>query len=70
MIVDAPVERVWEVLRDVEHYHEFMSYIVEATILREHGDNRIVYERISAPFVDDRDLTGCHSRQSSECIDQ
>ena len=55
MIVDAPVERVWEVLRDVERYHEFMPYIVEATILREHGDARIVYERISAPFVDDRD---------------
>ncbi len=48
MILDAPVERVWEVLRDVEHYHEFMPYVAEATVLREHGDTRIVYERFSA----------------------
>ena len=57
MILDAPIERVWEVLRDVEHYHEFMPYVAEATVLREHGDTRIVYERFSGPFVADRDVT-------------
>lgn len=57
MLLDAPVERVWEVLRDVEHYHEFMPYVAEASLLREHGDTRIVYERFSAPIIADRDVT-------------
>lgn len=57
MVIDAPSRRVWEVMRDVDHYPEFMPYMAEARILREQGNTRIVYERISPPIVNDRDLT-------------
>ncbi|MEE8410260.1 MAG: START domain-containing protein, partial [Myxococcota bacterium] len=35
----------------------WMPNMAEARILREEGDTRIVYQRVSPPIVDDRDYT-------------
>ena len=57
-VVDAAVDLVWFVLRDVEHFVEFMPYVTEARVLSEAGPNaRYVYQHLDPPIVDERDYT-------------
>jgi START domain len=56
-IAVAPT-RVFAVLLDSDHFVEFMPYIVEAsTVARETSSVWYLYQRISPPFVSDRDYT-------------
>ncbi len=50
-------ERVWEVLADIEHYTEFMPYVLEARVLAPHETGHFEYQRIDPPLVDQRDYT-------------
>jgi hypothetical protein len=53
----APIEIVHAVIDDVEAYSKFMPYTVECRVLKRDGDSVLTYQRISAPFVSDRDYT-------------
>lgn len=48
---------VHAVIDDGESYTRFMPYTVECRILKREGDSVLVYQRISAPLVSDRDYT-------------
>jgi ribosome-associated toxin RatA of RatAB toxin-antitoxin module len=56
-IIQAPPERVWEVLRDTKGYSEFMPYVAESRVVGEKGNWRLVYQRLDPPVLDDRDYT-------------
>jgi hypothetical protein len=57
-VIEAPVERVWDVIGDLTHYTEFMPYVVEARVLAPAGENaRYEYLRIDPPLVSKRDYT-------------
>ena len=54
--VDVPVGRLWDVLEDVEHYHEFMPHMSNARILERAGPGIIYqYQKVDAPMVSTRD---------------
>lgn len=54
--IKAPVEVVFNVLSDFEHYPEFMPYVKESRVLSRKGDSELVtYARIAPPFVNERD---------------
>jgi carbon monoxide dehydrogenase subunit G len=56
--VRAPLERVWEVLTDVERFPEFMPYVQEVRILGPaESRGRYEYHRIDPPIVNSRDYT-------------
>jgi hypothetical protein len=55
--IAAPIEIVHAVIDDVESYPKFMPYTVECRVLKRDGDSVLTYQRISAPFVSDRDYT-------------
>jgi hypothetical protein len=55
--IAAPIEIVHAVIDDVESYSKFMPYTVECRVLKRDGDSVLTYQRISAPFVSDRDYT-------------
>jgi ribosome-associated toxin RatA of RatAB toxin-antitoxin module len=55
--IAAPTEVVHAVIDDVESYSKFMPYTVECRVLKREGDGVLTYQRISAPFVSDRDYT-------------
>lgn len=48
---------VHAVLDDMGSYSRFMPYTVESKILKREGDSVVGYQRISTPFVKDRDYT-------------
>ena len=55
-VIDLPAERIWEVVRDVEHFPEFMPYVLEATIFKIVDEqNWYQYQRLDPPLVDMRD---------------
>ena len=56
-IIDAPALRIWQVLGDVDHYSEFMPYVVEARVVATAGNKVIEYHRIDPPMVQRRDYT-------------
>ena len=45
------------VLDDTEEYPRFMPYVTESRVLSRKGDTFIGYQRLSMPFVSDRDYT-------------
>lgn len=54
--VGVPVSRLWDVLEDVEHYHEFMPHMSNARILERAGPAVIYqYQKVDAPMVSTRD---------------
>ena len=55
--IAAPISVVHAVIDDVESYARFMPYTVECRVLKREGDSVLTYQRISAPFVSDRDYT-------------
>jgi uncharacterized membrane protein len=57
-VVEAPLERVWQVLTDVERFPEFMPYVKEVEILGPAGSQgRYEYHLIAPPLVNRRDYT-------------
>jgi hypothetical protein len=56
-VVSAPPARVLAVLEDVEHYVDFMPYMMDARVLRRFEGGHIEYQHIDPPFVDERDYT-------------
>ena len=55
--IAAPIGVVHAAIDDVESYSKFMPYTVECRVLKREGDSVLTYQRISAPFVSDRDYT-------------
>ena len=55
--MDAEPIAVKRVLDDAEEYPRFMPYVIESKILSRKSDSWIGYQRISPPFVGDRDYT-------------
>ena len=57
-IIPAPPERVWEVITDIDHYTEFMPYIIEGRVVAKDDDgSQLEYMRLEPPLVDKRDYT-------------
>lgn len=44
-LVDAPLEKVWEVIIDFEHYPLFMPQTTAERVLEKEGENRILVEQ-------------------------
>lgn len=55
--IAATPERVWEVLSDIEHYPEFMPYLVEIRRLESADGSYVLYERVEPPLISARDYT-------------
>ena len=53
--ISAPTALVHAVIGDVDSYPRFMPYTVECRVLKREGDSALIYQRISAPLVSDRD---------------
>jgi ribosome-associated toxin RatA of RatAB toxin-antitoxin module len=49
-VIDAPPEKVWPVVRDCAHYHEFMPRTKESRLVREEGEVTVCEVEISMPF--------------------
>jgi hypothetical protein len=57
-VIQSSAARIYEVLCDVEHFVEFMPYLVEAKKLGPApGGGQYEYERLDPPIVDMRDYT-------------
>jgi hypothetical protein len=66
--IAAPTALVHAVIDDLESYSSFMPYTAECRVLKREGDSVLVYQRISAPLVSDRDYT-VRVRSSSKRIE-
>jgi ribosome-associated toxin RatA of RatAB toxin-antitoxin module len=55
--IAAPVAMVRAVIDDAESYTRFMPYTVECQVLKRDADSALVYQRLSAPLISDRDYT-------------
>ena len=55
--IAASVAVVRAVIDDAESYTRFMPYTVECQVLKREGDSALVYQRLSAPLISDRDYT-------------
>lgn len=55
--ISAPLALVRAVIDDAESYTRFMPYMVECQVLKREADSALVYQRVSAPLVSDRDYT-------------
>jgi hypothetical protein len=53
--IAASTAVVHAVIDDAESYSRFMPYTVECRVLKREGDSVLIYQRISAPLVSDRD---------------
>jgi hypothetical protein len=55
-VINLPAKRIWEVVRDVENFPEFMPYVLEAQIIKVVDEkNWYQYQRLDPPLVDMRD---------------
>ncbi len=66
--IAAPARVVHAVIDDVDSYAKFMPYTVECRVLKRESDSVLTYQRISAPFVSDRDYT-LRVRTSSKTVE-
>jgi ribosome-associated toxin RatA of RatAB toxin-antitoxin module len=55
--IAASTTVVHAVIDDVESYSQFMPYTTECRVLKREGASVLVYQRLSAPLVSDRDYT-------------
>ena len=53
--IAASTAVVHAVIDDAESYSRFMPYTVECRVLKRETDSALIYQRISAPLVSDRD---------------
>ncbi len=58
-IIDAPAQRVWQVVNDLEGYTEFMPYVVEARRVGRDDACSFEYLRLDPPLAKARDYTLC-----------
>lgn len=57
-VINAPSTSVKRVIDDTTEYPKFMPYVVETKTISRVGDTqRVGYQRLSPPFVGDRDYT-------------
>jgi len=56
-LIDAEPIVVKRVIDDTAEYPKFMPYVVETKTLSNNGETRIGYQRLSPPFVGERDYT-------------
>lgn len=56
-VIAAPTSAVNSVLDDVEAYPSFMPYTTECRVLTRESESVVLYQRLSPPFVSDRDYT-------------
>jgi hypothetical protein len=56
-LIDATPLMVKRVIDDTDEYPKFMPYVVETKTLSNTGAIRVGYQRLSPPFVGDRDYT-------------
>jgi hypothetical protein len=56
-VMEAPPEVIKRVIDDVDEYPRFMPYVTEARVISRDGIHLVSYQRISPPFVSDRDYT-------------
>ena len=56
-VIPVEPKRISAVLDDLEHYGEFMPYVVETTNVQPLPNGHIEYQRVDPPFVDMRDYT-------------
>jgi ribosome-associated toxin RatA of RatAB toxin-antitoxin module len=66
--IAASTEVVHAVIDDVESYMSFMPYTAECRVLKRESDSVLTYQRITAPFVSDRDYT-LRVRVSSKAVE-
>jgi hypothetical protein len=56
--LEVAPEVIFDVLRDFEHYPEFMPYVQESRVLSRINDlDLITYARVAPPFVSERDYS-------------
>jgi hypothetical protein len=68
-VMAAPPEVIKRVIDDVDEYPRFMPYVTEARVISRDGPNLVSYQRISPPFVSDRDYTlrvSCETRTGTD----
>jgi hypothetical protein len=56
-VIDVAPVVVKRVIDDVAEYPRFMPYVIESKTISNDGETRIGYQRLSPPFVGDRDYT-------------
>ena len=66
--IAASTDVVHAVIDDVESYAAFMPYTAECRVLKRESDSVLTYQRITAPFVSDRDYT-LRVRTSSKAVE-
>lgn len=66
-VIDAAPMVIKRVIDDTAEYPKFMPYVVETKTLFDDGANRIGYQRLSPPFVGDRDYTVRVKCESKPC---
>ena len=66
--IEASTDVVHAVINDVESYATFMPYTAECRVLKRESDSVLTYQRITAPFVSDRDYI-LRVRTSSKVVE-
>ncbi len=58
-LIDAPPQKVYEIIRDYPHYKDTMPYTSESTVVSTEDGGKTVYfySVVDAPFVSKRDYT-------------
>lgn len=56
-VIDSPPWACMNVVSDEGRFKEFMPYTAESKVLKDAPRERFVYQRVSAPFISDRDYT-------------
>jgi uncharacterized protein YndB with AHSA1/START domain len=64
--VDAPPERVFRALADVEHWHEFMPFLEQSTARRRKDGSVESFQRLELPFPVGRRSYRVHVRSRTE----
>lgn len=56
-IIEAPIDAVWAVLGDAEHFADFMPYVVETRVIPDAKGGQYEYTLLNPPLVSKRDYT-------------